>query len=237
MEQVQAPPEASLIRLARQAANIRMAAAAAEAGISLARWSHIENGHETRMGIPKRVRAKADTLARMAGALSALGAAGLSPERLETEGQRPDAAEILREMLRPSSPLRIVTPPPGTAGHADPDAADEDAAASIIPVLVAKFGAGENGDGNLDAEAVRVVGAQLGHGRPATTILRELKPFLRWMGVGDGEVLALLASRFGQGKAVVPPEVRTWQTIGDDSESNGTTGLSPERMISLQEIT
>lgn len=78
-----------------------MAQAAAVAGVSLARWSHIENGHETRQGTTRPVKAKADTLARMARAIS------LSPERLESEGQRPDAAEILREILR--------TPPEGPA--------------------------------------------------------------------------------------------------------------------------
>lgn len=112
MERPPAPPEAALIRLARQAANIRMAKAAKEAGVSLARWSHIENAYETRQGTARPVKAKADTLARMARAI------GLSPERLESEGQRPDAAEILREMLRPAAgPAPPSFPEPPTAAE------------------------------------------------------------------------------------------------------------------------
>lgn len=113
MDKPAPPPEAVLLRRIRIAAGIRASAAAAEVAkhslrrFSASRWSQIENGYETRDGSYKLVRAPADTLARMAGVLHAYG---LTPERLETEGQRPDAAEIFREMLR-AGPLPEPPPP------------------------------------------------------------------------------------------------------------------------------
>lgn len=86
------PPEAALIRLVRQAAKIPVAAAAKRAGISTARWTQVEQGYETRAGERRPATAPPDTLAYMAAAI------GLPPERLESEGQRPDAAAVLREM-------------------------------------------------------------------------------------------------------------------------------------------
>jgi transcriptional regulator with XRE-family HTH domain len=110
MERPPAPPEAVLIRLAREAADIRMAEAAKNAGVSVARWSQIESGSEMRSGRVTPVRARAGTIARMAREV------GITPERMESEGQRPDAAEILREMERhdlpPSLPPRLQDAPP-----------------------------------------------------------------------------------------------------------------------------
>jgi hypothetical protein len=86
-----------------------VAAAAKRAGISTARWSQIEQGHETRDGERRPATAPADTLAYMAAAI------GLPAGRLETEGQRPDAAAVLREMQRPQGgdpPAAAETPPP-----------------------------------------------------------------------------------------------------------------------------
>lgn len=88
------PPEAVLIRLVREAAGIKTPEAARIAGISKARWSQVELGYEWREGGFRPVRAGAGTLAHMAYA------AGVSPERLETEGERPDAAAVLREIER-----------------------------------------------------------------------------------------------------------------------------------------
>jgi helix-turn-helix protein len=87
------PPEAVLIRLAREAARIKAPAAAKSAGVSVARWSQIETGYETRLGRYKPVRAPEGTLAHMAHAV------GVGPERLEEAG-RPDAAMVLREIQR-----------------------------------------------------------------------------------------------------------------------------------------
>lgn len=98
-----APPAAAvIIRLAREAAGIRVADAAAKAGISVARWSQIENGHETRQGEIRPARAKSATLARMAAAV------GVSSARMEAEGCDPEAAAIMREIERQARPA----PPP-----------------------------------------------------------------------------------------------------------------------------
>ena len=91
------PPEAVLIRLAREAARIKAPVAAKAAGISPARWSQVETGYETRLGIVKPVRAPGGTLAHMANAV------GVTAERLEEAG-RPDAAAVLREIQRQPAP-------------------------------------------------------------------------------------------------------------------------------------
>jgi transcriptional regulator with XRE-family HTH domain len=98
MERPPSRPEGALIRLARQAAGLSIPDAVRLSGVSKARWSQVESGYERRDGVTRPVQAKADTLARMAHAV------GLPPERLELEGQRPDAAEILREILRRKDP-------------------------------------------------------------------------------------------------------------------------------------
>lgn len=89
------PPEAALIRVARQAAGLSIAAAAQAAiiDISLPRWSQIETGYEIRRGKAKPVRARDDTIAHMAYVT------GVSPARLDQAG-RPEAAEVLREIHR-----------------------------------------------------------------------------------------------------------------------------------------
>lgn len=94
MDRPAAPPEARLIRLVREAAGIKLPEAAAAAGISKARWSQVETGYETRPGGVRAVRGRASTVAHMAHAV------GIPPDRLEGEGERPDAAEVLREILR-----------------------------------------------------------------------------------------------------------------------------------------
>jgi transcriptional regulator with XRE-family HTH domain len=108
MERPPARPEGALLRLARQAAGLSIPEAVRLSGVSKARWSQVESGHETRAGVIRPVQAKADTLARMARAV------GVTPERLESEGQRADAAEILREILRAPAerPLASVPEPP-----------------------------------------------------------------------------------------------------------------------------
>jgi hypothetical protein len=93
-EDLQPPPEASLIRLARMARGISPETAADLTPIRLkgGRWRHIERGYEPKKP-PKPVRAPAVTLAHMAHVV------GVSPERLSEVG-RGDAAQILREILR-----------------------------------------------------------------------------------------------------------------------------------------
>lgn len=112
MDRPQPPPEATLIRLARKAAGIKAPAAAEVAGISAARWSQVETGYESRLGRYKPVRARDSTLAHMAYAV------GVTAERLEETG-RPDAAEVLREILRSRS--AEADSPPGGDGYRPPD--------------------------------------------------------------------------------------------------------------------
>ena len=104
------PPEAVLIRRVRTAAGMGIPEAARRAGVSVARWSQVENGRETRKGVVRPVRAKPGTIAHMADAV------GIDAGRLEAEGQRPDAAAVLREMDRPA-PLRVVPPLPAGTRH------------------------------------------------------------------------------------------------------------------------
>lgn len=85
------PPEAVLIRRAREARGLSPAEAAARLSIRLGprRWRQLEDGYESRGG--RKVAAGDKQLAHMAHAV------GLTPERLEEAG-RPDAAAILREI-------------------------------------------------------------------------------------------------------------------------------------------
>ena len=103
MEAPAPPPEGALLHRARESASITITEAARSAGITDTRWSQIERGYERRKGTDVPARAKAGTLARMAQAIA------LSPERLEDEGERPDAAEILREIQRTAAPSAPVT--------------------------------------------------------------------------------------------------------------------------------
>lgn len=92
------PPEAVLIRRVRQATGITVDAASERAGISKARWTQVETGREKRKDGYHRAVAPPGTLARMAHALR------LTPDRLAAEGARPDAAEVLGEILRDDAP-------------------------------------------------------------------------------------------------------------------------------------
>lgn len=92
--ELQPPPEGVLIKLARQARGLTPEAAAELTPIQIkgGRWRQIESGYE-RKNPPKRAYAPDLTLAHMAHAV------GVMPERLE-EARRPEAADILREILR-----------------------------------------------------------------------------------------------------------------------------------------
>lgn len=119
MERPPARPEGALIRLTRQASGMTVPEAVKRSGVSKARWSQVESGYETRNGVTRPVQVKPDTLARMARAV------GLSPERLESEGQRPDAAEILREILRSQPEGPRLSPVPDPAPPLDLSTADD----------------------------------------------------------------------------------------------------------------
>lgn len=92
------PPEAVLIRRAREARNLSPAEAALKTGIRLGdrRWRQIEDGNE---GRGKPLRATDKTLAHMAAAVS------LEPGQL-IEVDRVEAGEILREILRVEAKAR-----------------------------------------------------------------------------------------------------------------------------------
>ncbi|WP_327377944.1 helix-turn-helix domain-containing protein [Streptomyces sp. NBC_01216] len=96
------PPEATLLRLAREAANLSPESAAARmAGrFSGSRWRQIEAGYRRDSENP--VIAPAPTLAQMASTL------GVKADRLEAAG-RADAAEILREIESAGSPAPAPT--------------------------------------------------------------------------------------------------------------------------------
>ena len=103
------PPEAILIQRARKAADLSAEEAAAQvraAGgrISATYWRDTERGYGGRRGQRVQVRASDRLLAQMARVLA------IPPERLESEGGRPDAAEVLREIGRNKAPTP--QPPP-----------------------------------------------------------------------------------------------------------------------------
>jgi hypothetical protein len=95
--------------------------------LSASRVSQIETGYQMKGGQAIAVRPAAPRLAHLASV------GGGTPERMESEGERPDVADILREILRSEPPV----PPPAPA--ADPlvmpgvDPADAAAAERIYP--------------------------------------------------------------------------------------------------------
>jgi transcriptional regulator with XRE-family HTH domain len=127
MERPPVRPEGALIRLTREAAGLSIPDVVKASGVSKARWSQVETSRESRNGVVRQVTAKAATVAHMARAV------GLSPERLETEGERPDAAEILREILRAERPS-AASPGNPFAAIADPyDEPEGDRAWDMFP--------------------------------------------------------------------------------------------------------
>ncbi len=94
--------EGELIRRVRNLSipKLTISAAAARVGLSAEQWGYVERGYyPARDGHPPRpFSPPAATLAKMAHTLR------ITPERLEYEGRRPDAAEMLREIIRQQSP-------------------------------------------------------------------------------------------------------------------------------------
>lgn len=98
------PPYGALIESARKDAGLSMREAARRAGISDAWWRYLVRGYQK---TPGDLAAPADTIARMARTVD------LTPERLEAQGQRPDAAAILRDAPERSRPHLTEVPPEG----------------------------------------------------------------------------------------------------------------------------
>ena len=98
------PPEGKLIAAAQERSGQSIRKAAEQAGISYGRWRQIASGvQHVSPGNYAAVHAPAKTVARMAAVV------GITAEQLETEGQRPDAAEALREM-RKAEPAEAQAP-------------------------------------------------------------------------------------------------------------------------------
>ncbi|MFE7272993.1 hypothetical protein [Streptomyces sp. NPDC057623] len=87
------PPEADLIRLARQARGLSPEEAAERTPVRIKgfRWRQIEKGFKGKVGESDPVKALPKTLAHMAHTV------GVTPSRL-VEAGREDAAQILREI-------------------------------------------------------------------------------------------------------------------------------------------
>lgn len=117
MDRPAPPPEAVLLGLVLAASGMKAGDAAGEVArrfnrkFSASRWSQIQNGYETRDGKYKPVTASAATLAQMFAVVG-----GVTPERLAGggpgEGHRPDAAEVLREILSRQEPRPEPKPDP-----------------------------------------------------------------------------------------------------------------------------
>ncbi len=149
------PPDAVLIRLVREAANLSAADVARKAGISSVRLTQIENGYETRAGHVKPVRARPGTYAHIAHAL------GITAERLEGEGVRPEAVPILREIERQEEADAEHAGEPGTPDTPDtPEStAPGPAAIASAKAVLALMGPAEE---QVRAEIAR---ARMRHGR------------------------------------------------------------------------
>jgi hypothetical protein len=94
------PPEGKLIADAAARLDLSIRAAAERAGLSYGRWRQITQGYQNvSPGVFAKVVGPARTVARMAAVV------GLTAEQMETEGQRPDAAEIMRrDAVQPPEP-------------------------------------------------------------------------------------------------------------------------------------
>jgi len=106
------PPYGALIEAAREAAGLSRREAARRAGISDAWWRYVVQGWQN-----GPISGPADTVAEMARVV------GVTPEQLEAEGQRADAAKALREILSAAPAPSLPRNP--FAGVADPAAEPE----------------------------------------------------------------------------------------------------------------
>ncbi|WVX88601.1 immunity repressor [Gordonia phage CheeseTouch] len=124
MANMSAPPEAQLIRDARNAQGVSIRAAARAANLSEGRWRQIEAGYQTvRAGERSEVVAPAVTLARMARVV------GVSADQLRESG-RHDAADEFQASLGRGLAQLIPTAPPTTT--TDPSLNDEESELEYI---------------------------------------------------------------------------------------------------------
>jgi hypothetical protein len=96
------PPEGRLIAAAAEHMKLSIRQAAKRAGISYGRWRQIVQGYQNvSPGVFSSVRGPAPTVAKMAAV------AGVTPEQMETEGQRPDVAKVMRAARPVAAPVLI----------------------------------------------------------------------------------------------------------------------------------
>lgn len=185
-------PEGELIRRVRNLSipKLSIPAAAARIGLSAEQWGYVERGYyPARDGNPPRpFSPPAATLAKMAGALR------ISPDRLESEGQRPDAAKILREIL-------CGEPQPAAKDGGEPDLS-----------LIAK----RTGRPASDIEILeRLAAIQRELGSPINYELFERLAAI-WRELGnpinlDDDVEKALAAQSRKPPHVIAMELREWQ--------------------------
>ena len=124
------PPYGVLIEAARKDARLSARVAARRTGISEGWWRQVVRGYQTLSGgAHGEVTGPAETVAAMAHTV------GVTPEQLESEGERPDAAEALRHHepgastgAAPDSPGGIDWPIPPREGTPFTDLTLADAA-------------------------------------------------------------------------------------------------------------
>lgn len=129
-------PEGRLIRRVRSLATPKLSipAAAARIDLSAEQWGYVERGYyPARDGNPARpFSPPATTLAKMAYAL------GITPEQLASEGQRPDAAEPLRDIYRiERSQLQV---PAAASSRRLSETTVEDVAEAVVTMLAERLG-------------------------------------------------------------------------------------------------
>lgn len=160
MERPPEPPAYGLlIEAARKDAGLSVREAARRAGISDAWWRYVVRGYQNLSGGGYgQMTGPADTVAEMARVV------GIAADRLETEGQYPAAAAILRASPAPkrtTGPLSVVLGD-GTASPAE----------EYLRGLLEQY---------EDDPVVQAIAAQ--HGKPAATRVAEL---LEWLDIRAG---------------------------------------------------
>ena len=152
------PPEADLIRLARQARGLSPDEAADRTPIRIKgfRWRQIESGWKGKPGASEKTQAPDKTLAHMAFTV------GVTPSRL-IEAGREKAAEILREIQIQNADQRASLPDPL-------DDLDEERQRIILDML-AQLPPGDRGPA-LRRLAERVEAGELDAGDPPPPLSR-----------------------------------------------------------------
>jgi hypothetical protein len=144
------PPEGRLIADAAERMDLSIREAARRAGISYGRWRQITSGvQHVSPGNFAAVRAPARTLARMALTV------GITPDEMETQGQRPDAAEAMRAI-----PVLAPSPPPSNPSQPTPAVVAFARTCGVDP--------GDPGDPHLRPVRQEIADATLAYGAAAT---------------------------------------------------------------------